>query len=142
MDRIARTADLFAGLGLDIAFETGQEDAPTLRHFLQKLNRANVGVNFDPANMLLYDKGDPITAVHTLAPWIKQVHLKDANRTAQPGTWGEEVVVGTGQVDWAGFMRALRDIDFRGNLCLEREAGTQRVVDLAAGRKYIAELKY
>jgi NAD(P)H-dependent FMN reductase/sugar phosphate isomerase/epimerase len=142
MDRIARTADLFAGLGLDIAFETGQEDAPTLRHFLQKLNRANVGVNFDPANMLLYDKGDPITAVHTLAPWIKQVHLKDANRTAQPGTWGEEVVVGTGQVDWAGFMRALRDIDFRGNLCLEREAGAQRVVDLAAGRKYIAELKY
>jgi sugar phosphate isomerase/epimerase len=51
-------------------------------------------------------------------------------------------VVGTGEVQWPAFMRALRDIDFRGNLCLEREAGSQRVVDLAAGRKFIAELKY
>lgn len=142
MDRIARTADLFAAHGLEISFETGQEDAPTLSHFLRRLNRANVGVNFDPANMLLYDKGDPVTALHTLAPWIRQVHLKDANRTRTPGTWGEEVVVGTGQVDWPSFFRALRDIDFRGNLCLEREAGTQRVVDLAAGRKFIAELRY
>jgi hypothetical protein len=39
-------------------------------------------------------------------------------------------------------MRALREIDFRGNLCLEREAGAQRVIDLAAGRKFIADLKY
>jgi len=142
MERIARTADLFAAHGLDIAFETGQEDATTLSHFLRKLNRANVGVNFDPANMLLYDKGDPVTAVHTLAPWIKQVHLKDARRTLIPGTWGEEVVVGTGEVEWPAFFRALRDIDFRGNLCLEREAGSQRVVDLAAGRKFASELRY
>jgi len=142
MDRIARTADLFAEHGLEISFETGQEEAPLLSHFLRKLNRANVGVNFDPANMLLYDKGDPVTALHTLAPWIRQVHLKDATRTQTPGTWGAEVVVGTGEVQWPAFMRALRDIDFRGNLCLEREAGAQRVLDLAAGRKFIAELKY
>ena len=140
--RIATVADLFAAQGLEIAFETGQEDAPSLAAFMTRLNRANAGVNFDPANMLLYDKGDPVAALHTLAPWIRQVHLKDANRTARPGTWGEEVVVGTGQVAWPDFFRALRSIDFRGNLCFEREAGSQRVADIAAAKTFIANLKY
>ena len=140
--RIAAVADLFASHGLSIAFETGQEDAPSLASFMTRLNRANAGVNFDPANMILYDKGDPVAALRTLAPWIRQVHLKDATRTRTPGTWGEEVVVGTGQVDWPSFFRALRDIDFRGNLCFEREAGSQRVADLDAARRFIADLKY
>ncbi|KAB2673716.1 MAG: TIM barrel protein [Verrucomicrobia bacterium] len=142
LERIGRIADLFARHGLGISFETGQEDAPTLRSFLVRLNRGNVGVNFDPANMLLYDKGDPVAALRELAPWIRQVHLKDATRTATPGTWGAEVVVGTGEVDWVAFHRALRDIDFRGHLCLEREAGTQRVADLAAGAAFVRNLKY
>jgi NAD(P)H-dependent FMN reductase/sugar phosphate isomerase/epimerase len=142
LERIARTADLFAAHGLDLAFETGQEDAPTLRQFLVRLNRANVGVNFDPANMVLYDKGDPIEALRVLAPWVKQVHLKDARRTQVPGTWGEEVVVGTGDVDWTAFFRTLRAIDYRGSLCFEREAGTQRVADLQAGAQFIQALKY
>ena len=30
-------------------------------------------------------------------------HIKDATRTKTPGTWGEEVVVGTGEVDWPAF---------------------------------------
>lgn len=141
LERIGRIADLFALHGLEISFETGQEDAPSLREFLTRLNRGNVGVNFDPANMLLYDKGDPVAALRTLAPWIRQVHLKDARRTPTPGTWGEEVVVGTGEVDWAAFFHTLEEIDFRGNLCFEREAGTERVADLAAGREYIEKLR-
>lgn len=140
--RVATVADLFAAHGLSIAFETGQEDAPSLARFMTRLNRANAGVNFDPANMILYDKGNPVAALRTLAPWIRQVHLKDARRTTQPGTWGEEVVVGTGQVDWPEFLGALRDIDFRGHLCFEREAGTQRVADIAAARTFLSQVKY
>ncbi|MCL4180024.1 MAG: TIM barrel protein, partial [Verrucomicrobia bacterium] len=90
-DRLARIADLFGGLGIEVGFETGQEDAVTLRTFLEKLNRPNVGVNFDPANMILYDKGDPTQALRTLGPWLKQCHIKDALRTTVPGTWGQEV---------------------------------------------------
>src|SRR4030095_8184239 len=61
--RIRLVADLFAAKGIDLAFETGQESAETLKGFLEKLGRSNMGVNFDPANMLLYDKGDPIEAL-------------------------------------------------------------------------------
>ena len=135
--RIRLVADVFAAKGIDLAFETGQEEADTLKLFLEKLGRVNVGVNFDPANMILYDKGNPIAALRTLASWVKQCHIKDANRTQTPGTWGEEVPSGTGQVDWKQFFAVLREIGFTGHCCIEREAGTQRVVDIITARKMV-----
>jgi len=104
---------------------------------LQALKRPNVGVNFDPANMLLYDKGDPIGSLRLLGPWIRQVHIKDAVRTRKPGTWGEEVPVGTGQVDWRAFFSTLDQIRFTGNLIIEREAGNQRVVDIRRAKEFV-----
>lgn len=138
--RIRLVADLFAARGIDLAFETGQENAGTLKIFLEQLGRANVGVNFDPANMLLYDQGNPIDALRTLAPWVKQCHLKDANRTRTPGAWGEEVVLGTGQVDWAQFFAVLREMRFAGWCCIEREAGTQRAADIGAAKQLVESL--
>ena len=140
LDRIARIADLFAARGLALGFETGQETAETLGAFLQKLGRPNVGVNFDPANMILYDKGDPIGALRTLAPWLRSCHLKDATKTRVPGTWGEEVTVGTGQVDWRAFFRVLDEVKFKGDLALEREAGTQRIADIRQGKQFVEAL--
>jgi L-ribulose-5-phosphate 3-epimerase len=140
LERIARVADLFGAQQIELGFETGQETADTLAAFLTKLNRPNVGVNFDPANMILYDKGDPIAALRVLGPWLKQCHIKDANRTQTPGTWGAEVAVGTGQVDWPAFFRTLKELAFSGNLCIEREAGAQRVADIIAARQLIEKL--
>lgn len=136
-DRILRIADLFAGKNIALGFETGQETAATLAAFLQDLNQPNVGVNFDPANMLLYDKGDPIAALRILGHWLKQVHLKDAVRTKTPGTWGEEVVLGTGEVGWPAFLAALDELGYRGDACIEREAGDSRVADIIAARDYV-----
>ena len=138
--RLSKVAGLFAARGINVGFETGQETADTLAAFLRKLNRPNVGINFDPANMLLYDKGDPILALRTLGPWLKQCHLKDATRTKVPGTWGEEVVLGTGQVDWRAFFGVLRELDFTGDLAIEREAGNQRVADIRTARDYVERL--
>jgi len=137
-DRVCRVADCLGEAGIQLAFETGQETAETLAGFLTRLNRPNVGVNFDPANMILYDKGDPVQALRVLAPWLRQCHLKDARRTRVPGTWGEEVVLGTGEVDWPGFFRTLAEIGFDGDLCIEREAGNRRVEDIRAAREFVA----
>lgn len=139
-DRIDRIAAVFAADGITLGFETGQETADTLAAFLRQLNRPNVGVNFDPANMILYNKGDPIAALRTLAPWLKQCHVKDARRTRVPGTWGEEVTVGTGEVDWPAFMGTLDALGYRGDLCIEREAGEQRAADIRAGRLHLESL--
>lgn len=135
--RLSEVAELFGAHGIALGLETGQETAVELQTFLQKLNRPNLGVNFDPANMLLYDKGNPIEALRTLGPWIRQVHIKDARRTKVPGTWGEEVVAGTGEVDWRAFFKTLQQVGFKGDLCIEREAGDQRVADIVAARAMV-----
>jgi sugar phosphate isomerase/epimerase len=140
LQRVSMIADLFATKGIELGFETGQETADTLAAFLRKLNMPSVGVNFDPANIILYGKGDPIAALETLGPWLKQCHIKDAVKTKVPGTWGEEVAVGTGEVDWRAFFRTLERLQFRGNLVIEREAGEQRAADIRMARQYIEKL--
>ena len=140
LGRITKIADVFDANDIDLGFETGQETAETLRLFLEKLNRPSVGVNFDPANMILYGKGDPIDALETLAPFLKQCHIKDATMTRDPGTWGMEVTVGTGEVDWPAFFSTLAKIDFRGHCCIEREADEQRVADIRTAREFVTQL--
>lgn len=136
--RLTETADVFKAAKIELGLETGQETAPVLVQLLQKLNRPSVGVNFDPANMILYDKGNPIEALRVLGPWIRQVHLKDARRTKVSGTWGEEVVAGTGEVNWQAFFATLRELNYKGDFVIEREAGTQRVVDIRTARELVA----
>jgi sugar phosphate isomerase/epimerase len=138
--RLAETADVFQAAKIAVGLETGQETAPALVRLLRKLNRPNVGVNFDPANMILYDKGNPIAALRVLGPWIRQVHIKDARRTKVPGTWGEEVAAGTGEVDWPAFFATLRELNYTGDFVIEREAGSQRVADIRAAKEMMAKL--
>jgi sugar phosphate isomerase/epimerase len=135
--RLAAVAEIFAAADMTVALETGQETAAGLASLLVVLDRPNVAVNFDPANMLLYGKGDPVEAVRLLGRWIRQVHVKDAVQSAVPGTWGEEVAVGTGQVDWPAFFAALAEVDFTGDLVIEREAGGQRVADIRRARELV-----
>jgi sugar phosphate isomerase/epimerase len=90
-----------------------------------------IGINFDPANMILYGKGDPIAALDYLMPWIDQIHVKDANLAAKTGEWGVEVPWGEGQVGGKKFLAALLKKGYKGNFVIEREAGDRRAVDIA-----------
>ena len=135
--RLDTVADIFMVQNILLGLETGQETAQELASLLHKLNHPNIGVNFDPANMIMYDKGDPVKALHILAPWIRQVHIKDAKRTNTPGTWGEEVVVGKGEVDWRGFFTTFKHVVFNVNLVIEREFGASRAADIRAAHDFI-----
>ena len=84
--RLNEVADIFDRAKMEVGLETGQETAPALCALLQKLNRRNVVVNFDPANMILYGKGNPVKALEVLGSWIRQVHIKDGIATKTPGT--------------------------------------------------------
>ena len=102
--------------------ETGQETAEALVKFLQDVDRSNLGVNFDPANMILYGIGEPLPALEMLGPYIRSVHCKDGRWSDQPGkTWGEEVPLGEGDVDMAAYLKTLKKIGFEGPLTIERE---------------------
>ena len=139
--RTLRLADEAGGQNVQLLLETGQESAEELRQFLEGLDHSAVGVNFDPANMILYDKGDPVPALQILKQWIKHVHIKDAIRTEKPGTWGQEVAWGKGQVGVRRFLQALKEIRYNGALAIERESGNQRIADIQSAVHILSEHK-
>jgi sugar phosphate isomerase/epimerase len=131
LGRIREIAEICHRHNQKLLFETGQEKATELRAFLEDVKAPNTGVNFDPANMILYGAGDPIEAIKTLAPYIGHVHVKDATASSNPGVdWGAEVPFGTGQVGPKRFLDALHTANYTGPLAIEREAGEQRAQDV------------
>jgi len=141
LDTLAHVADLAHRAGVIVAFETGQESSRLLRATLDELKCPNLKVNFDPANMLLYDKDDPVAAIELLAPDIRSVHMKDANRPTTPGTWGTEVPLGQGQTNTRLVVQTLKKVGYRGPLCIEREVGSQqeRFRDIEHGIRFLRE---
>src|SRR5262249_28940203 len=135
--RLREIVDRFAEHGVRAAFETGQERAATLLAFLEELDRPAAGVNFDPANMLIYDMEEPAGALAALASWVRQIHVKDARRTKTKGTWGEEVPVGAGEVDWKRFFDVVAEARLEVDLMIEREAGEDRACDIRAARLFV-----
>ena len=82
-----------------------------------------------------------VRAVEILGPDIRSVHVKDAKRPTTPGTWGEEVPLGQGQVNIKAFVQTLKRVGYRGPLCIEREVGNQeqRIADIAHGIRHLRE---
>ncbi len=137
LDRICELTEEFANRGLQLGLETGQERAQNVSSVLKELSLPKLGVNFDPANMILYGKGDPVEAMETLQPWVQQVHIKDAIHTQVLGTWGTEVPVGNGDVDWEAFLKLVPE---NVNLVIEREGGDNRVDDIKRAKSMLEEL--
>jgi sugar phosphate isomerase/epimerase len=90
--------------------------------------------------MILYDKGDPTEAFRVLAPWIKHLHVKDATRTKKFGTWGAEVPWGEGEVESEILATILEEIGFEGAMAIEREAGDDRLGDIAIAVDKLKEI--
>ena len=135
LDRLRSLADVFAEQGVRVGLETGQETAATLLDALGELDHENVGVNFDPANMILYGMGDPVDSLQLLGGHVVQVHAKDATPTETPGTWGSEVPLGSGAVDWNRFLEVVATLDGSVDVVIEREAGEARESDILAARR-------
>jgi len=121
--QVARDAcDHLASNGQALHLETGQEPADVLLRFLGDVERDNLFVNFDPANMILYGAGEPLPALRQLGRLVRSVHCKDAKWSDKPGeTWGREVPLGEGAVDVAAYLRTLAEIGYEGPLTIERE---------------------
>ena len=108
--------------GHTLHLETGQEPADILLGFLQDVERDNLFINFDPANMILYGCGEPLEALRTVGKYVRSVHCKDAIWSDRPGEiWGEEVPVGEGDVDFPRYLAVLKDLGYEGPLTVERE---------------------
>lgn len=136
-DLVRGVCDHAARNGQSFALETGQEPARVLLQFLEDCDRPNLGINFDPANMILYGTGDPLEALDVLAPRLLSVHCKDGDWPPRdtPGALGTEKPLGQGSVGIERFVSKLRELGFEGPLNVEREAENQeqRIADMRAG---------
>ena len=140
-EMVRRVADHAARYRQTFALETGQEPAHVLQRFLKDVSRPNVGINFDPANMILYGTGDPIEALSTLGPLVLSVHMKDGDwpPSNRAEALGRERPLGQGIVGIPRFVQKLQEIGFRGPLNIEREAENQqeRIADIRNAVTYL-----
>lgn len=143
-EMVRRVCDNAARHGQTFALETGQEPAHVLLRFLKDVGRPNLGINFDPANMILYGTGEPVEALGVLGPHVLSVHCKDGDWPPRdrPGALGTERPLGHGSVDIPRFVRKLAEINFRGPLNIEREAENQaeRIEDIRRAVPYLRSL--
>jgi sugar phosphate isomerase/epimerase len=144
-EMVRRVADHAAKHNQSFALETGQEPAHTLLNFIKDVNRPNIRINFDPANMVLYGSGDPIEAVGVLAAYIVTVHCKDGTWPPKevPGALGTEVPLGQGAVGIDRFIAKLKSINYKGPLCIEREIEDhqQRLKDIRMAVGLLEQLR-
>ena len=139
---IRHLAAICKGLGLRLNMETGQETPATLLRTISDVGADNLGLNFDPANLLMYGKANPIDALSVVGPYINGVHAKDGLYPVDGVNLGQEMPLGEGAVQIEAFVRKLIEIGYDGALTIEREiSGEQQRQDvLAANRLLLAIL--
>ncbi len=131
--------------GQCLHLETGQETPEGLLQFIADVDRDNLFVNFDPANMILYGIGNPIEALKKVGKYVKSVHCKDGKWSDKPGVdFGCEMPLGQGDVGFEDFLSTLKEIGYDGPLTIEREIPQEperQKEEIGAGVKLLQDLK-
>ncbi len=146
--------------GIAFAIETGPETAVRLKAFLDDVDSKGMGVNLDPANLVMVTADDPVQAVHTLKDYIVHTHAKDGIQLQacdpqrvygafadggfgklleETGELFREVPLGEGSVPWDAYLDALEAIGFRGFLTIEREVGDDPAADIAKAVTFLRD---
>lgn len=137
---IREIAEYCEGRGLDFWLETGQETPVVLLRTIERVGMSNVGINLDPANLIMYGKANPIDALDVFGAHVREVHIKDGLYPVNGDELGQEVPVGQGKTNFPVFLSRLREIGYRGNLIIEREIwGDQQTRDIQAAIRQLNE---
>ena len=138
LKQVMRTCD---ALGIQFWFETGQETPITLLRAIQDVGSANMGINLDPANLLMYGKANPVDALDTIGPWVRGVHAKDGEYPTEGKALGKEKPLGEGLVNFPVLVPKLKSFGFRGALTIEREiSGEKQIEDIQRGIELLTPL--
>ncbi len=144
VEAIADVAKHCKSLGIGFWFETGQETPVVILRTIERVGTGNLGINLDPANLIMYGKGNPIDALDTFGQYVRNVHAKDGVPPTDGMNLGHEVAAGLGNVRYPEFISKLKKIGFTGELVIEREiSGEEQAKDIRATvvnlNKWIAE---
>lgn len=138
LEEIARYC---ADLGLDFWFETGQETPITLLRTIHDIGTDNLGINLDPANLLMYGKANPVDALDIFGPYVRGVHAKDGEYPTNGRQLGVEKPLGEGRVNYPALIAKLKALGFNGALTIEREiSGPQQIADIQKAKQLLEQL--
>lgn len=131
--------------GQNFLFETGQETPVTLKRAIQdiekELGKGNVGINLDPANLIMYGKANPVDALEVFGEYVMGIHGKDGKYPTDGHMLGEEVPLGQGKVNYPAFVAKLKEIGYTGDITIEREiSGEEQKKDIAMAKAVLDEL--
>jgi sugar phosphate isomerase/epimerase len=124
--------------GALLAARTGTESPADLQRLLQALPAGLIGVDLDPGELAM-NGYSPLEAVERLGTHILHVHARDGVRDPARGR-GTEVELGQGEVDFPALLGALEERDYRGFFTLQRTAGTDPVLEIHRGVKFLRNL--
>ncbi|MDD4688277.1 MAG: sugar phosphate isomerase/epimerase [Eubacteriales bacterium] len=122
-------------------FETGQETPVTLLRTIEEIGTGNLGINLDPANLILYGKANPVDALDVFGKYVMGVHGKDGDYPTDGKNLGEEKRIGDGKVNYPLFIQKLRAVGYDGAITIEREIhGEKQIEDIVYSKKYLEKL--
>ena len=122
-------------------FETGQETPVTLRRVIEDIGLDNLGINLDPANLILYGKANPIDALDTFGQYVLDVHGKDGCYPTDGHELGKEMPLGEGKVNFPAFVARLKELGYDRTITIEREiSGDQQIKDILSAKALLESL--
>jgi len=131
VDALKEIADYAGERGVYFNFETGQETPMVLLRCITDIGTKNLGINLDPANLLLYGNGNPVDALDIFGRFVRGVHAKDGEYPTDGYYLGEEKPLGEGRVNFPALVGKLKALGYTGSLTIEREiSGPQQAVDI------------
>ena len=141
VEAVRDVAEHLEGMEMEFWFETGQETPVTMLRLMEAVGTDNLGLNLDPANLILYGKANPIDALDVFGDYVRNVHAKDGLYPTDPMKLGKEVKVGEGRVRFPEFVSRLHELGFEGEYIIEREiSGEQQKRDIADTVEYLRGL--
>ena len=138
---LREVADRCKENGQYFIFETGQETPVTLRRTIEDIGTDNLGINLDPANLILYGKANPVDALDVFGEFVRDVHGKDGMYPTDGKNLGQEVPLGDGKVNFPALIKKLKEIGYDGPINIEREiSGEKQIEDIKRAKAILEEL--
>ena len=107
-------------------FETGQETPTTILRVIEDVGTGNLGVNLDPANLLMYGKANPVDSLRIIGKYVRDVHAKDGEYPTCGRELGVEKPLGEGSVNFPALIKGLKECGYDGAITIEREISSEK----------------
>ncbi len=124
IDDIGEMLDAIAGYGvkpvIETHFGTIAPSAALALRVVEHFEPARIGVNFDPANMIIEGREAWQLGLELLGPYLDYLHAKNIAWVREDERWRWQFAsLEDGQVDWREIAEALRHVRYDGYISFE-----------------------